>query len=122
MTLKFVTPSVRALMVKHGIVQSGAVQKYVDNAVLRYSEPYIPKDTGTLARSGTIHTVIGSGCVRYKTPYAKAVYYENLGRGRNGTASGGLRGRLWFERMKADKKEIILEGARKIAERECDRR
>ena len=71
MTLKFVTPSVRALMVKHGIVQSGAVQKYVDNAVLRYSEPYIPKDTGTLARSGTIHTVIGSAVCGTKRPMQK---------------------------------------------------
>ena len=94
-------------------------QRYIDSTVLRLSDPYIPKDTGMLIRSGTLHTVIGSGKVRYRTPYARNVYYNNAGRGRNGmnSSTGGLRGRLWFERMKADKKEQILRGAQSAAER-----
>lgn len=96
-----------------------AAQKFIDSEVLRLSDPYIPKDTGMLIRSGTLHTRIGSGKVRYVTPYAANVYYNNRGRGRNGmnSAGGGKRGRLWFERMKADKKDQILRGAQKIAER-----
>lgn len=96
-----------------------AAQRYIDSTVLRLSDPYIPKDSGTLIKSGIIHTVIGSGEVRYRTPYADYVYYHNAGRGRNGmnSAGGGLRGRLWFERMKADKKEQILRGAQAMAER-----
>lgn len=113
----FRTKAVRELIRSHGLDEGGAVQCYIDSSVLRYCDPYVPKDTGMLIRSGTIHTVIGSGCVKYKTPYARQNYYCNAGRGRNGLQHGGLRGRLWFERMKADKKEIILNGARKIAER-----
>ena len=103
------------LLSERGLSPHGEVQKYVDSSVLRYSAKYIPKDTGTLIRSGTQHTVIGSGRVRYVTPYAKPVYYSNAGYGRNGTQRGGLRGKLWFERMKADCKDKILKGAQALA-------
>lgn len=103
------------LLDDHGLGRGRQIQKYIDNAVLRLSDPYIPKDTGTLARSGTIHTVIGSGNVEYATPYCRPVYYENSGHGRDGTAFGGLRGKLWFERMKTDKKDEILRGAKAYA-------
>lgn len=93
----------------------GKVQKYVDNAVLRYCDKYVPFRTGKLKESGTIHTVIGSGVVKYVTPYARRQYYHNAGRGTQGTASGGLRGRLWFERMKAVYKKAILEGAKRMS-------
>ena len=43
------------------------------------------------------------------------VYYFNRGMGKQGMASGGLRGKLWFERMKADHLKEILDGARKKA-------
>ena len=93
----------------------GKAQKYVDDAVLRCCDEYVPLDSGTLKDSGKIHTVIGSGVVKYVTPYAKQQYYHNAGRGTQGTASGGLRGRLWFERMKAVYKKAILEGAKRIS-------
>lgn len=105
------------LLENHGLGMRGQIQRYVDNAVLRYSDKYIPKDSGTLIRSGTIHTVIGSGNVHYETPYAREVYYSNAGRGENGTAYGGLRGKLWFERMKADCKDKILRGAQALADK-----
>ncbi len=110
----------RELLDERGLTAHGQVQKYVDSSVLRYSAKYIPKDTGTLIRSGTIHTVIGSGNVRYSTPYAREVYFTNSGRGRNGTQNGGLRGKLWFERMKADCKDKILRGAQALADRGGD--
>ena len=93
----------------------GKAQKYVDNAVLRYCDKYVPFRTGKLKQSGTTHTVIGSGIVKYDTPYARQQYYHNTGRGVQGTASGGLRGRLWFERMKAVYKRTILDGAKRIS-------
>ncbi len=81
-------------------------QQYVDSEVLRLSDPYVPMLTGTLKKSGTLGTVIGSGVVEYTAPYAKEQYYNNAGRGKEGlnAANGnkGLRGREWFERMKAD--------------------
>lgn len=93
----------------------GKAQKYVDDAVLRYCAKYAPFRTGNLISSGKLHTVIGSGVVKYDTPYARQQYYHNAGRGTQGTASGGLRGRLWFERMKAVYKKAILEGAKRIS-------
>lgn len=89
-------------------------QKYVDSETLRHSDPYVPFLTGMLKKSGTTGTVLGSGVVKYTAPYAKKNYYQNGGRGIEGLhASGGvrgLRGKFWFERMKADHKKEILKG------------
>lgn len=82
----------------------GAVQRRIDNDVLKYSDPYIPFDTGTMRNSGISSTVVGSGVVKWSTPYAKKQYYTNKG-------SRGLRGKLWFERMKADRIGDILKNA-----------
>ena len=62
-----------------------------------------------LIKSGQLGTVIGSGVLEYTAPYARRQYYENAGK------SGGNRGKLWFERMKAKDKEDILKGAKKYA-------
>ncbi len=98
-----------------GIDSGGKVQKFIDSEVLRKSEPYVPKLTRTLIKSGTIHTEIGSGKVIYRTPYARRQYYENAGNGKEGTSKGGRRGKMWFERMKANHREEILSGAAKGA-------
>ena len=56
-----------------------------------------------LIKSGTLGTVIGSGSIEYITPYARRQYYEHKARSK------------WFETMKASKKDVIREGAEKIA-------
>lgn len=93
-------------------------QKYVDSECLRLSDPYVPKLSSDLIKSGITGTVLGSGEIDYTAPYAKPNYYENAGRGIEGlNASGGvkgLRGKQWFERMKADHKEEILKGAQEV--------
>lgn len=101
----------------HGGAQSwtGAfhdAQWFVDNEVLRLSEPYIPLRTGMLIKSGILGTELGSGEVWYIAPYAAAQYYMTNRMTRNPT--GPLRGSFWFERMKSLYKDRILEGARKI--------
>ena len=103
------------MMRYRGLETSGKVQQFVDSEVLRYSDPYVPFLTGDLKRSGTLATTLGSGIVQYNMSYARKNYYFNRGRGKQGTASGGLRGKMWFERMKADHLKEILTGARKIA-------
>ena len=91
-------------------------QQVIDSKVLSFSESYVPFDTGMLKKSGIAGTVLGSGVVQYTAPYAKKQYYENAGRGKEGLyASGGVtgqRGKLWFERMKADHKEDILKAVK----------
>lgn len=91
-------------------------QKYIDRKVLQLSDPYIPMQTGMLKKSGTLGTVIGSGKVEYTAPYGRKQYYENAGMGIDGLnkPGGGLRGKEWFERMKADHKDEILKGLKKI--------
>ena len=98
-----------------GLDATGQVQQFIDSEVLRLSDPYVPFLTGDLKRSGTLATTIGSGVVQYNMPYARKVYYFNRGMGKQGMASGGLRGKLWFERMKADHLKEILDGAKKKA-------
>ncbi len=51
-----------------------AAQKWLDNEVIKDCNPYVPYRTGNLATSVIRHTVIGSGMIVYKTPYAKVVY------------------------------------------------
>jgi hypothetical protein len=100
------------ILAERGLQRGGRVQTYIDNEVVRLSSKYVPMRTGTLKKA--IGTVFGSGKVIYGTPYARKNYYENAGRGTNGTASGGLRGRMWFERMKSVYLERILNGARRV--------
>lgn len=104
-----------------GLNKMGAVQKVIDSEVLRRSDPYIPMLSGNLKRSGTTGTVIGSGEVKYIAPYARKQYYNNAGRGRQGFTKKNahnykcLRGKMWFERMKADHKDDILRAAKEKA-------
>lgn len=93
------------LLSDRGLQKGGAVQCYIDSEVLHYCAPMVPHASGILEGSGETETVVGSGEVRYGTPYGRRQYYENKGKGQ--------RGKLWFQRMKAAHKGDILRGARK---------
>lgn len=108
------------ILAKRNLETGGRVQKYIDEKVLDKCERYVPFRSGTLLKSGRLSTVIGSGEVKYRTPYCRHVYYYNAGRGTEGTAHGGLRGRLWFERMKKAHAREILRGAAQISGGEAD--
>ena len=114
-------------------------QKIVDSEVLRYMDPYIPYDTGVLAKSAVQGTVIGSGRIVQSTPYARYLYYgevygPNIPITQNGEVIGffsprgqakiptgrdlsydttkhPLAGKLWFERMKTDHIQDIKKAA-----------
>jgi len=101
-----------------GINQGGKVQQFIDSEVLRRCQPYVPMDTGELIRSGIRETKIGSGEVKYRTPYARRWYYREAnfqgGSGSGMNATG--RGNYWFERMKRNGgKDAILRGAKEVA-------
>ena len=87
-------------------------QFFVDNEVLRLSEPFTPLKTGMLVKSGILGTEVGSGIVRWIAPYAAAQYYMTNRKTKSET--GPLRGSFWFERMKQLYKKAILRGAKKI--------
>lgn len=78
-------------------------QQFVDSECLRYMNPLTPRRTGTMIKSATLGTVIGSGSIEYLTPYARRQYYEHKTKAK------------WFETMKASHKDDIQKGAEQIA-------
>lgn len=98
---------------KLGIDDGGRVQKYIDTECLRLSAEFAPFDQHTLIESATLNTQIGSGEIRYRTPYARRLYYHpeyNFSQEKNPQA-----GAYWFERMKQQYKNQILKGAQAIS-------
>lgn len=82
-------------------------QKIVDSEVLRYCSPLVPLRTSMLEKSGTLGTVIGSGEVKYITPYARFQYYQTA----QSRSYDSRRGAKWFERMKTAHKADIKRAA-----------
>lgn len=85
-------------------------QKFVDNEVLRLSEPLIPFRSGYLVRSGKVGTVLGNGEVIYNAPYARFQYYRTAQTRDYDIRRGGM----WFERMKAAHRDEILKAAKRM--------
>ena len=106
---EFKLNSTDEILEKRGLESGGRVQQIIDSEVLRRCDPLVPKDTGMLIDSGILSTDIGSGLVRYSTPYAKKQYYEK------NFKHSGKRTYKFFEKMKAAQKDEILEIARKEA-------
>lgn len=117
-----------------GMESGGKVQKFIDQESIRYMDPLTPRLNGMLIKSVTLGSVIGSGHLEYASPYAHYHYYGKLmvspTTGSSWAQKGEKkvltdkdmiyngapqRGPFWFERMKAEHKQDILEGARKIA-------
>lgn len=124
------------LLRDRGLQDMGPVQKYIDSECIRLMAPYTPYRQGILEKSATLGTKIGSGEINQISPYARFQYYGKVmvssitgspwaSKGEKkiltdrdlqyDTSIHPLAGKMWFERMKADKKDQILEGARKVA-------
>lgn len=90
-----------------------SAQAVIDSEVLRYNRPFIPFDTGMLSLSGDLHTVVGSGKVIYKTPYASKMYYSP----HFNFQGAPQRGAYWFEKMKGFHRDDILRSAGEVMEK-----
>ena len=103
-------------------------QKFVDSECIRLMTPYTPTLNTGLRKSAITGTKIGTGKIVYASPYARYQYYGKL-MVSSGTGEGKvltdkdlkysksrapLAGKLWFERMKADKLPQIKKGANAI--------
>lgn len=132
---EFKLKTTEELLRERGLEEMGKVQKFVDSEVIKKMAPYTPMLSGVLEKS-TAPTVIGSGLIQQNTPYARFQYYGKLmvssvtgsAWARSGeskvltdtdlvynTSRHPLAGKMWFERFKADHKDEVLKGARKIA-------
>lgn len=96
---------------EHGLGNDGKVQSFIDSECLRLCERKIPKDQSILIKSGIANTVVGSGQIKWSTPYARRLYYHP----EYNFQGAPDRGAYWFERMKQQHKSDILKGAAKIA-------
>lgn len=74
-------------------------QMKLDQQVITDSNYYCPLKTGTLQRSAIIGSVIGSGTVRWVTPYAHRQYY-GVGFDRSKDPNPNATAK-WFEAAKA---------------------
>ena len=79
-------------------------QMKLDAQVLADSNYYCPlraSQGGTLQKSAIINTVLGSGLVQWKTPYARRQYYGvNFDHSKSGNPNACAK---WFEAAKAHK-------------------
>lgn len=137
-----------ALLRRFNLESGGKVQQAIDKSVIDFSQPYVPWETGTLAKSAYQASQIGSGKVIYPGPYAHYQYYGEVygpnipifeddtgipnrffsppGQKKHPTGRelqyakdvNPLAGSFWFERMKADRLKDIIEEAKKAAKGE----
>ncbi len=105
--------SIRTILKDRGLEVQGKVQKYIDSETMRLMEPYMQLDTSQMIKSMYGSTDIGSGEINVETPYAHMRLHHG--------PTKGLRGPNYFERMKADRLDELLDGAAKIAGGEPER-
>ena len=108
-------------------------QKFVDSECVRLMVPYTPMKNSVLYKSAKAITL---GKIIQTAPYARYQYYGLLmvssKTGSSYATEGESKvmtstplnysmarhpqaGKMWFDRMKADKKQVILRGAARIA-------
>lgn len=126
------------LMLKErGLQKGGPVQQTIDAEVMRYMSPYMPRrQAGELEHMMVMATVVGSGQIDIPGPYAhylhEGILYVSPTTGRAWAkrneikvptnkeltyAGAPMRGKKFFDRMKADHKDDILRSAQAIADR-----
>lgn len=111
-----------------GLNEKGKVQQYIDKRISEALQQYVSFESGAQEKSIKIATVLGSGKIIINVPYAR---FQAGGKVMIGSKThrpwakknekkivtskslkyhgGGKRGARPFERMKADKREIILD-------------
>ena len=137
------TKDEQEILEKFGLEKGGRVQQAIDQSVIDYCHPYTPASPDrTLEFSVQAATKVGSGQVVWDTPYAHyqymgIVYGPNIPIIQDGvlmgwfsppgrkkyptdrqltydTAQNPMAGSHWFERMKADRLNDILDVARHV--------
>lgn len=129
--------STEELLRRSGLQADGAVQKLVDSECMRYMGDYMPRrQAGELQHMMVMSTVVGSGEIHTPGPYAHYLYegilyvspttgsaWAKQGEikvptGKDLTYAGApMRGKKWFDRMKADHKEDILKSVQALVKR-----
>ena len=137
MKVQFNVKDKETLLRNHGLQEGGPVQKLVDNETMRYTGDYMPRrQAGELEHMMVMATVIGSGQIDIPGPYAhylhEGILYVSPTTGSAWAkkneikvptdqeltyAGAPMRGKKWFDRMKADHKDDILQAAQALVDR-----
>ena len=137
MKVQFNVKDKETLLRNHGLQEGGPVQKLVDNETMRYMGDYMPRrQAGELEHMMVMATVIGSGQIHIPGPYAhylhEGILYVSPTTGSAWAkkneikvptdqeltyAGAPMRGKKWFDRMKADHKDDILQAAQALVDR-----
>lgn len=125
------------ILKNHGIQPGGPVQKLVDSEAMRYMSDYMPRrQAGELEHMMIMATVIGSGGIDIPGPYAhylhEGILYVSPTTGsawakkneikiptdRELTYAGApMRGKKFFDRMKADHRGDIVKATQGLIDR-----
>lgn len=137
MKLEFEISSAEVILQNRGLQRGGRVQKLVDTEVMRYMSDYMPRrQAGELEHMMVLATVVGSGQVDIPGPYAhylhEGILYVSpttgsawakkneikVPTGKELTYAGApMRGKKFFDRMKTDHKDDILQAAQAMIDR-----
>lgn len=98
-------PSQKILLKRH-LNKNGEAQVKFTQEVAKECNNYIPHDTGRLK---DMMVELQPTKIIYNAPYARKQYYTNKGAGKQGTSSGGLRGKRWDKRMWVTKGDTIVQ-------------
>ena len=137
MKVEFNISTAETIKRNHGLQPEGPVQKLVDSETMRYMSDYMPRrQAGELEHMMILATVIGSGQIDIPGPYAhylhEGILYVSPTTGiawakkneikiptdQELTYAGApMRGKKFFDRMKADHKDDILQAAQAMIDR-----
>lgn len=137
MKVEFNISTAETIKRNHGLQPEGPVQKLVDSEAMRYMSDYMPRrQAGELEHMMVMATVIGSGQIDIPGPYAhylhEGILYVSPTTGSAWAkkneikiptdqeltyAGAPMRGKKFFNRMKADHKDDILQAAQALIDR-----
>ena len=137
MKVEFNISTAETIKRNHGLQPGGSVQKLVDGECMRYMGDYMPRrQAGELEHMMVMATVIGSGQIDIPGPYAhylhEGILYVSPTTGSAWAkkneikiptdqeltyAGAPVRGKKFFDRMKADHKDDILQAAQAMIDR-----
>lgn len=93
------------ILLKRYLNKNGRAQAQFSKECAKWMNNYVPFDKGRLK---DFNVVVNKNNVTYEAQYAARQFYTNRGKGKQGTANGGLRGKRWDRRMWADKGNTIV--------------
>lgn len=105
-TVKVEMDDTQKILLKRYLNKNGQAQIKFTKEVAKQCNNYVPFKAGRLK---DMMIELQANKIIYNAPYAAEQYYKNKGMGKQGVATGGLRGKFWDKRMWSDKGDKIVQ-------------